>query len=97
MAPLPARPLPEDIVDVIAREVAADIKDHIERMYPDAAAAVAWNSCARSIQGITRNTMKAAADAAESGRIEQWLKLHRENRRKLKALRRKLGLARSFK
>lgn len=89
---LPVRALPEDIVDIIAREVSLDLKEHIEAMYPAAAAAVAWNSCARSIQGTIRNTMKAAGVAAEEGRIEQWLSLHRRNRRELKALRRKNGL-----
>lgn len=89
---LPARPLPVDIVDIIAREVALDVKEHIQSMYPDAARAVAWNSCARSIQGVIRNTMKSAGDAAESGTIEQWLKLHRENRRLVKAAQRAAGM-----
>ena len=39
---LPATPLPDDVIDRVAREVAAQVSDHIEFMYPDAAAAVAW-------------------------------------------------------
>lgn len=88
---LPARPLPADIVDIIAREVSLDVKEHIAAMYPDAAKAVAWNSCARSIQGVIRNTMKAAGDAAERGTIEQWIATHRATRRRLQSQRKKFG------
>lgn len=70
---LPAAPLPDDIIDRIAKEVAAQVRAHIERMYPAAAAAVAWGSAARSIQGVVRNTMSAAGRAAEGGTIEMWL------------------------
>jgi len=70
---LPARPLPDDVIDRIAREVALQVRDHIAIMYPAAAEAVAWNSASRSIQGVVRNTMADAGKAAESGRIEAWL------------------------
>lgn len=43
---LPAAPLPDDIIDRIAKEVAAQVRAHIEYAYPAAAAAVAWFSAA---------------------------------------------------
>lgn len=70
---LPARPLPDDVIDQVAREVALQVRDHIAMMYPAAAQAVAWDSASRSIQGVVRNTMAAAGRAAEEGRIEKWL------------------------
>ena len=81
-------PMPEDVVDLVAKEVAAQVKEHIEAMYPDAARAVAWNSASRSIQGVVRNTMKAAGDAAEQGRFEEWLERTRHNRLRVRKLRR---------
>lgn len=46
---LPARPLSDDVVDRIAKEVAAQVTHHIETMYPAAPEAVAWSSARRSI------------------------------------------------
>lgn len=82
---LPAKPLPDDIVDLIAKEVAAQVRDHIEQAYPAAAQAVAWKSAARSIQGVVRNNMASAARAAEEGRIEQWLKEQARYRKRMAA------------
>jgi len=70
---VPAKPLPDDVIDRVAREVAAQVRDHIEHMYPAAAAAVAWRSAGLSIQGVVRNSMAAAGRAAESGKIDAWL------------------------
>lgn len=36
---LPAVPLGDDVIDRVAREIAAQVADHIESMYPDAARA----------------------------------------------------------
>ncbi len=81
---LPARPMPDDIVDIVAKEVAAQVADHIETMYPDAAKAVAWNSCKRSIQGVARNSMSRLGRAAENGNIETVLNDMKKERRKWK-------------
>jgi hypothetical protein len=86
---LPARPLPDDLVDRIAKEVAAQVTDHIEAMYPTAAEAVAWSSASRSIQGVVRNTVAAAGRAAEEGRIEDWLSDARRRRREMRRMRRR--------
>lgn len=84
---LPARPLPDDLVDRIAKEVAAQVTDHIEAMYPTAAEAVAWSSASRSIQGVVRNTVAAAGRAAEEGRIEDWLSGAQRHRREMRRMR----------
>lgn len=70
---LPIVPLPDDVIDRVAKEVAAQVRDHIQQMYPSAARAVAWASASRSIQGVVRNTMASAGRAAENGTINQWL------------------------
>jgi len=81
-----ATTMTDDLIDRIAKEVAAQVSDHIETMYPDAAEAVAWKSCSRSIQGVVRNNIAAASRNAENGTIEQWLKTVRTTRLKLKAM-----------
>lgn len=86
---LPAAPLPDDVIDRVAREVAAQVSDHIEFMYPDAAKAVAWKSASRSIQGVIRNCMSEAGKAAETGRIETCLKSMRRRRLEYRATRRR--------
>ncbi len=83
---LPAAPMTDDLIDRIAKEVAAQVSDHIETMYPNAAKAVAWRSCKRSIQGVVRNNIAAASRNAESGTIETWLETVRTTRLKLKAM-----------
>ena len=82
MGDIPARPLPDDVIDRVAREVAAQVRDHIEQMYPAASRAVAWQSASLSIQGVVRNTMSAAGRAAEEGRIETWLSETAASRRR---------------
>ena len=86
---LPAEQMTDDLVDRIAMEVAAQVSDHIEMMYPSAAAAVAWQSCKRSIQGVVRNNVAAAGQEAERGTIETWLRRVRKQRISLKAAWRK--------
>lgn len=88
MGDLPAKLLPDNIVDQVAREVAAEVVDHIETMYPEAAKVVAWRSASRSIAGVVRNTMNWAGRAAEQGDIEHALRTMRQNRLKLRQLRR---------
>lgn len=78
---LPAAPLPDDVIDRVAREVALELRTYIEIMYPDVAAAKGWQSCRVSLHGLIRNHMASAAKAAEEGRIEPWLKRMRTARR----------------
>lgn len=85
MNTLPAIPMTDDLVDRIAKEVAAQVADHIETMYPRAADAVAWASCRRSIQGVVRNNIASAGRAATDGTIEDWLVTRKDDRRKFKA------------
>ena len=85
---LPAAPMSDDLIDRIAKEVAAQVSAHVETMYPAAADAVAWDSCKRSIQGVVRNNITAASRASESGKIESWLKMVRTTRLNLMAMRR---------
>ena len=85
---MPAVPPNDDLIDRIAKEVAAEVADHIEYAYPAAAKAVAWKSAKRSIQGVVRNHIAAASRATEQGKIEAWLKHHRITRNKLRRLRR---------
>jgi hypothetical protein len=80
---LPRPMLPDDIVDRVAKEVAAQVVAHISQMYPEAAKAVAWGSASLSIQGVVRNTMQEAGRAAESGEID--LVLRRMKLRRLAA------------
>ena len=80
MSQVPAKPLPDDIVDRVAKEVAAQVVDHIQYMYPNAAEAVAWGSASRSIQGVVRNAMSRAGRAAETGDIDMCLRQMREER-----------------
>lgn len=80
MNDLPAAPLPDDVIDRVAKEVAAQVTDHIRHMYPGAAAAVAWDSASRSIEGVVRNCMAEAGRAAEDGRIDSCLKNMRARR-----------------
>lgn len=86
---LPAAPLPDDVIDRVAKEIAAQVADHIEVMYPAAAKAVAWHSASRSIQGVVRNGMKRLGDAAEGGTIDREIKEMRVQRLRHKALLRK--------
>lgn len=79
---LPAAPLTDDVVDKIAREIGLIVAHHIETMYPAAAQAVAWESCKRSIQGVVRNSVASAGRAAETGRVDQWVRDQRAMRRK---------------
>ena len=88
---LPVATLPDDVIDRVAKEIAAEVCEHIEAMYPDAAKAVAWNSCKRSIQGTIRNSMAWAGREAENGRIERWFKTSRKNRLKIRRLRRQVS------
>lgn len=85
---LPTAPMPDDLIDRIAKEVAAQVSAHVETMYPAAAEAVAWDSCKRSIQGVVRNNIAAASRETEAGTIEVWLKRVRTSRLKLRAMRR---------
>lgn len=84
---LPATEAADDLTDRIAKEIAALVVEHIETMYPAAAQAVAWGSCARSLQGLIRNAVSSAGCAAESGRAEEWIKTSRANRARLRATR----------
>ena len=86
------KPMPDDVVDLVAKEVAARVRDHIEQMYPDAARAVAWKSASLSIQGVCRNAMKSAGDAAEAGRFDEWLAQSKANRKAVKAAWKKAGI-----
>lgn len=76
----------DDLVDRIAKEVAALVCDHIEMMYPAAAKVVAWPSCKRSIQGVVRNAVSSAGRAAEAGNADTWISDSAARRRKLRAL-----------
>ena len=84
--PVPARNTVDDILDAAAREIAAEVVAHIEAMYPAAANAVAWKSCARSIQGVIRNRMKVLGAAAEAGTFEDTVKRSSANRAKFRRL-----------
>lgn len=72
----------DDVVDRIAREIGLIVAHHIKTMYPDAAQAVAWNSCKLSIQGVVRNSIKSAGGAAENGTVDEWIKMQRTIRRR---------------
>lgn len=74
--------LSDDTVDKIAREIGLIVAHHIETMYPAAAQAVAWDSCKRSIQGVVRNSVASAGRAAETGKVDEWVKRERSYRRK---------------
>lgn len=74
-----------DLVDRIAAEIGLQVTDHIERMYPAATKAVAWNSAKRSIQGVIRNAVAAAGRAAEQGKADQWIENSRKTRREVRA------------
>jgi hypothetical protein len=82
---LPAKPLPDDVVDKVAREVALELSAYIEMMYPQIAAQSQWASLRVSMHGMIRNHMGGAAKAAEEGRIDAWLKIMRANRRSVVA------------
>jgi hypothetical protein len=84
---IPASPLPDDVIDRVAKEVAAQVADHVRFMYPAAAKAVSWDSAGRSIKGLIRNYMAEAARAAERGEIEQCLKAMRKRRLDYRKLR----------
>ena len=88
--PVPSTGLSDDIVDAIAKEIGKTVASHIETMYPKAAAAIAWKSAARSIEGVVRNAVSAAGKAAESGHIERWLE-HSKTMRRLNLKLRAVG------
>ena len=77
--------LSDDLVDRIAKEVAALVSDHIETMYPKAAEAVACNSCKRSIKVVVLNSVSSAVRAAEKGTAEQWIKESAARRRSFRS------------
>ena len=80
-ANVPAKPMTDDVVDKIAAEIGLQVAHHIETMHPAATENIAWNSAKKSIQGIVRNAVKAAGEAAEQGRAEDWIKDCRKRRR----------------
>ena len=87
--------LPEDgksdgrkLISDAAKAIASEIIHHIESMYPDAADAVAWNSCKRSISGNVQNTMKRLASAAEDGTMAEVIKPLADQRRRVRQARR---------
>lgn len=82
----PPLPTADDVVDRIAAEIGLRVADHIERLYPAAAKAVAWNSAKRSIQGVIRNAVASAGRAAERGQAEEWIKQSRKDRRDVRAV-----------
>ncbi len=86
MNSLPAIPMADDLVDRIAAEIGLEVAFHIETMYPDAAKAVAWNSCKRSLQGVIRNAIRGAGRAAENGDAEAWISSKRTNRKRLRKM-----------
>ena len=83
--PIPA--MTDDLTDRIAKEVAAIVMDHLEAMYPQVCEVYAWTSAKRSIQGVVRNAVKSAGDAAEQGQVDQWIKRSATHRREFKAMR----------
>jgi len=84
---LPLPPLPDDAVDMAAREIAAQVCAHIKAMYPDATEAVPWNSCKRSLSGLIRNDMKRIGRAAERGEMVQEIAGMRNERVKITKMR----------
>jgi hypothetical protein len=86
------RPMPDDLIDRIAREIALEVGMCLETFYPDACRAVAWQSCKRAIQGVVRNRMESAGRAAEAGVAEEWLETTRRHRREAKVGWRKAGV-----
>lgn len=93
MTNLPVKPLPEDVVDMAARAIAAEVAHHIKTMYPGAAEAVAWESCKRSLAGVIRNGMKRLGDAAERGEMESEIQAMRSQRSRENAMRRDMAEA----
>lgn len=87
MSDLPAIPMSDDLVDRIAKEIAAQVTDHLETMYPAATEAVAWKSCKRSLQGVIRNAVASAGRAAEAGRADAWIANGAAHRRKMRRIR----------
>jgi hypothetical protein len=83
---LPAIPLSDDLIDRIAKEIAAQIADHMEIQYPAATEAVAWKSCKRSLQGVVRNAIASAGRAAENGSAEGWIERNQRQRRELRRI-----------
>lgn len=77
---IPVKALPDDIIDEAAKAIAAEVAHHIKTMYPDAAQAVAWSSCKRSLSGLIRNNMKRLGDAAERGNFEAEVRAMRSRR-----------------
>lgn len=96
MSDLPAAPLSDDITDRVAKEIAAQVVDHIRYMYPAAAEAVAWGSAARSIQGVVRNQMAEAARAAEAGQINRCLREMRARRLRFRKVKRAFASGRTL-
>jgi hypothetical protein len=82
---VPHRPMPDDLIDRIAREIALEVGMCLETYYPNACRAVAWESCKRAIQGVVRNGMASAGRAAEAGQAEEWIERTRRHRREAKA------------
>lgn len=84
MADLPVKALPDDAVDMAARAVALEVSEHIQSMYPKAAAAVSMDSMGRSLAGVIRNNMKRLGRAAEKGEMEAEIKAMARQRRERK-------------
>lgn len=93
MTSLPAKNLPDDVVDLVAKEVAAQVALHIVSMYPKAANAVSWNSCKLSIAGVIRNNMSRLGKAAESGDLDAEMKKMKLERKRLTAMRKSTEFA----
>lgn len=89
MTDLPAKPLPEDAVDLAAKAVAAEVAAHICEMYPKAAEAVSMPSMSRSLSGVIRNSMSRLGRAAEVGELEREIGKMRSERSRRSALHRK--------
>ncbi len=69
------------LIEKIGRAVTSEITHHIQSMYPDAAKAVAWGSCKRSLSGVVYNTMVALNRAAVVGNLDGTIAEMAANRR----------------
>ena len=90
---LPVKGLPDDAVDMVAKEISAQVALHIVTMYPGAATAVPWDSCKRSLSGVIRNNMARLGKAAERGALEVEIKKMKSERARISAIRKSTRFA----
>lgn len=92
LVPKTAEPVPltRDLIKEIAMDVGKAVAEHIERMYPQAVAASPPSTFLLSVRNCTYNEIMAAIEDSDEEVIRARLKRRAADRKRLRAIYRKI-------